>query len=89
MVYGSTLKQMTPDELESYLCDINEYVGALEELDRTNEEYIKCLNATLRALTRKNEAKFDSLDKYGEMEKSENWFDEKYRDSEDEENGNE
>ena len=82
MVYGSTLEKMTPDELESYLCDINEYVGALEELDRTNEEYIECLNATVRALTRQHEAKLDSLDKYGEMEKSENWFDEKHNDSE-------
>ena len=82
MVYERTLEKMTPDEVKIYANRVNEYIDSLVALDRENEEYIKCMNAAMKALIRKHEAKLESIDRYGEVLGEEEWLDKKYSDSE-------
>lgn len=84
MVYESTLEKMTPSELKIYASRVNKYIDSLVYLDRENEEYIKCMNAAMKALIRKHEAKLNSIDRYSEMLGEEEWLDKKYSDSESE-----
>lgn len=90
MVYERTLEKMTPDEVKIYANRVNEYIDSLVALDRENEEYIECMNAAMKALIRKHEAKLESIDRYAEVLGEEEWLDKKYSDSEvDDENDDE